>query len=79
MKETILANKIYIEYKPNYWKLKYQHWLDHTKQTKISEWLQYVREKVNHALTLDMMEVEKFEERKKDYEEEKAERRRLSY
>jgi len=42
-------------------------------------WLQYVREKVNHALTLDMMEVEKFEERKKDYEEDKAEARRLSY
>jgi len=26
-----------------------------------------------------MMEVERFEERKKDFEEEKAERRRLSY
>jgi len=42
-------------------------------------WLQYVREKVNHALTLDMMEVEKFEERKKDYEESKEESRRLGY
>jgi len=44
-----------------------------------AQWLQYVREKVNHALTLDMMEVEKFEERKKDYEESKEESRRLSY
>jgi len=42
-------------------------------------WLQYVREKVNHALTLDMMEVERFEERKKEFEEDKAEARRLSY
>jgi len=42
-------------------------------------WLQYVREKVNHALTLDMMEVERFEERKKDFEESKAESRRLGY
>jgi len=44
-----------------------------------SIWLQYVREKVNHALTLDMIEVERFEERKKDYEEDKTEARRLSY
>jgi len=32
---------------------------------------------VNHALTLDMMEVDKFEERKKEYEEDKEDLRRL--
>jgi len=43
----------------------------------VASWLQYVREKVNHALTLDMMEVDKFEERKKEYEEEKQDRTRF--
>ena len=50
----------------------------HRKSSLDRRWLQYVREKVNHALTLDMIEVEKFEERKKDFEEDKEERRRLS-
>jgi hypothetical protein len=46
---------------------------------EVHQWLQYVREKVNHALTLDMIEVEKFEERKKDFEEDKEERRRTGF
>jgi hypothetical protein len=34
---------------------------------------------VNHALTLDMIELEKFEERKKDFEDDKEERRRTGF
>jgi len=49
----------------------------HTETARLQplQWLQYVREKVNHALTLDMMEVEKYEE----YEREKDERAREKY